>query len=205
MTLRIPRALAMLPFVAVLVGCATGLSPGLREGFTTDKLRAEGKSVVLLHTTLHEQRCDFVQAVLSQPNAEGHHVIGERLNIKSAYEFDQVPSQVMLSPGEYGIVELTCIRYRYRASVAAPVRERGSVWDGSGRVYERPIVSFKVGNGEVVDIGSLRMMRSPGVGRSGLTAVVAPIPDPLLQNLAAKNPELMKARISRPMVGGGPV
>src|SRR4051794_4084097 len=117
MTLRIPRALAALPFMAVLTACANGLSPGLREGFTADKLRQEGKSVVLLHTSLHEDRCDFVQVTLSQPNAEGRHVIGELLPIKSGFEFDKMPSQIMLAPGEYGIVNLTCLRGRARGGI----------------------------------------------------------------------------------------
>jgi hypothetical protein len=204
MTLRIPRALAALPFMAVLAGCANGLSPGLRDGFTADKLRQEGKSVVLLHTSLHGDRCDFVQVTLSQPNAEGRHVVGELLNVKSGFEFEKVPSQIMLAPGEYGIVSLTCVRGRGRGGISARFVDRGSVWDGSGRTYERPLAAFKVGAGEVVDIGSIRITRAATSPFPSGTAI-GPIPDEYLQNLAAKDPELMKARISRPMVGGGPV
>jgi hypothetical protein len=126
--------------------------------------------------------------------------------LKGLVDHDRVPSQIVLPAGEYGFVHFTCGRYRssqtYRARFAQ--QPRTSV-DGSGSLYDRPIVAFKVEPGEVVDIGSVRLSttRVGGIGLFGPTgnfaAGVTPIPEPWLRALAASKPNLFDARIIRPM------
>jgi hypothetical protein len=70
---------------------------------------------------------------------------------------------------------------------------------------ERSIATFRVGAGEVVDIGSLQVIEGE-IGKTvfgkpirGFAAAVTQIPEPWLQSLAENSPYLFKARILRPM------
>lgn len=65
-------------------------------------------------------------------------------------------------------------------------------------VYEKPIATFKVLPGEIVDIGSLRL--PGGVARDGdgrrkdaFIGVVTPTPDAVLKALAEKDPDFTGA------------
>ena len=73
------------------------------------------------------------------------------------------------------------------------------------KMYDRPIAIFKVGPGEVVDAGSLRVIERRGQATlfeptGSFSVTVTPTPDLLLQNLAERNPHLFKARVVRLMV-----
>jgi hypothetical protein len=195
----LPRRFRLLPLIALLTGCVTS---GTGEPFSLEKLRQEGKSVVLLHTSLHEQtgleRCDIITAVVSRPDASGRFPDGERITIKPPFDLRRIPSRMELPAGEYGIVHLDCHRKYFPAAYAGPVAVQGSRIDGSGRIYEKPLVRFKVGAGEVVDIGSATFP----VPVPGVVPKIGPIPEQLLQTLAESSPDLVKARTIRPMSPG---
>ena len=202
--------------MATLCGCVTAR---MGDDVAPEQLRAEAKAIVLLHTSLHEewqgpgitQRCTSIEALLAQPDASGRYVKGDRVVLRSSWasaDDRKLPSQIVLPAGDYGIVQLTCNMHRHTRNFNARVAQRGSILDGSGMIFEKPIASFKVGAGEVVDIGSLRLP-SRTLPKQGFfsdpkfefAAVVTPIPEPLLKSLEAANPRVFQSRIIRPMAG----
>jgi hypothetical protein len=134
---------------------------------------------------------------------------GETITLKGPFDLGKVPGQVVLPEGEHGIVGLSCNMYRRELNYRAHIVERGSILDGTGAVYERPIASFRVKAGEVSDIGSLQIAtgRLPNAGffgpRAGFVATAVPTPEPWLQNLAERSPQLYSARVVRPMIVPG--
>lgn len=190
------RFLFLLPLLATLGGCITAIASRAGTEAPIEKLRADSKSIVILHTSLHDERCDTITARLAKPDASGRYVWDELVTLKGMMDFaEKTPSEIVLPAGDYGIVQLRCsIPHRNRI-FNARVAERGSVLDGSGTIFERLIATFKVGAGEVVDIGSLRL---PSGGGKFLPVVTA-IPEPLLHNLATSRPDLYNARVVRPM------
>jgi hypothetical protein len=196
------RLLLLLPLVATLAGCVTTSARHI-DDTERERLRTENKSVVLLHTSLHDARCHLVQARLAQPDASGRWVHGDLVTLRGMYD-PQVPTVVTLPAGEYGIVQLMCMVGNKRSFFNTRVAQRGSVLDGSGMIWERPIATFKVGSGEVVDIGSLRLPTRPSSTGSPsepstFIGVVTPLPEACLNNLAIANPKLIQNRIIRPM------
>jgi hypothetical protein len=198
------RFLSLLPFAVALAGCVTTSARDIDDDARA-KLQAENKSVVLLHTSLHDARCHAIEALLAQRDASGRWVQHQRADLRGLYD-PQVPSVIKLAAGEYGIVQLMCMVGNRRNFFNARVAQRGSILDGSGAIWERPIATFKVGSGEVVDIGSLRLPTRPGASSGFLRrepdsfiGVVTPIPEAWLNNLAIANPKLTKDRIVRPM------
>ena len=195
------RFLATLPLMAALCGCVTA-----RQGddLPKEKLREDKKSIVLLHTSLHDANCGTIFASLAQPDESGRYVYvrGGSVALRAAFDEKNLPSQLVLPAGDYGIVNLSCSApYRNRVYNARVV-EQGRMFDRSGTVYEKPIATFKVGAGEVVDIGSLRLPSRPvsGSSRREFIGVVTAIPEPFLKNLAEKNPQLYQQRVVRPMM-----
>jgi hypothetical protein len=190
------RVLFLLPLLATLGGCMTAIASRADAEAPIAKLQAESKSIVLLHTSLHDERCDTISARLAKPNGAGRYVWDESVVLKGLMDFaEKTPSQIVLPAGEYGIVQLRCGLPRRNRIFNARVAVRGSILDNSGTTFERPIATFKVGVGEVVDIGSLRLP----TGRAGFIPVVTPIPEPWLNNLAISRPDLYKNRVVRPM------
>ena len=196
------RLLFLLPLAAALGGCMTVLSARQGDDLPQEKLRDDSKSIVLLHTSLHESYCLNISLTLAQQNAAGEWVKADTLNIKGQLDLAKLPSQFVLPAGEYGIVNVACLSPRIsRRAFIAKQLTRGSVWDGSRATFEKPFATFKVLPGEVVDIGSLRMPSTPQQYRvpGKFIAVVTAIPDDYLGNLAAKNPDLYQRRVTRPM------
>jgi len=192
-----PRLLVLVLALALatpLAGCSS-INARMGDGLPAEKLAADNKGIVLMHTSLHEQRCDTISAVLTQQDASGRWVRGENVILKGMLDLRKLPAQIVVPAGEYGFGELACTAYKRVHTYHARIAERGSIWDGSGRVYAKPFATFKVSPGEVVDIGSLRLP----VGRSGFVAVVTPIPEAWLATLAAENPSLYQARTVRLM------
>jgi len=189
------RALALALGLAIPLGGCTSINARMGDGLPAEKLAADNKAIVLLHTSLHEQRCDRIIATLAQQDESGRWVRGEDVTLKGMLDLRKLPAQIVLPAGEYGISELACHAYKRIHTYHARIAERGSIWTGSGRVYERPFATFKVSAGEVVDIGSVRVP----LARNGFVAVVTPIPEAWLATLAEENPSLHSTRILRPM------
>jgi hypothetical protein len=198
------KALPALFLVVLLSGCST-ISARQGDDLPQAKLREDNTSIVLLHTSLHDN-CGLIEMTLAQRDAAGQWVRGdERMTIKGVIDAQKLPSQFVLPAGEYGIVRLMCRtgypQRTYRVKQLTP----GSVWDGSGATYDKPMATFKVLPGEVVDVGSLRlpitqMGQRYGGGATGeFVGVVTTIPEVYLQNLAAKNPDIYQRRVTRPM------
>lgn len=209
--------LGSLSIVLLLGGCLTAGSPTDGGVVPVEKLRAGNKSIVIVHTSLHDRpylsRCAVITAVLAHRDGSGQYVAGQTVTLKGHLDLKQVPSRVELAAGEYGIVRVTCINPRgdssnYTARVAKP----GNIIDGSGAIYDQPFAQFAVAPGEVVDIGSLRLASRPGpppttlaeslrpgAPPSAFIGVVTPIPEVWLSNLAQEEPGLFAARVVRPM------
>jgi hypothetical protein len=205
------RLIALLLIIVPLGGCLTTGSPTGGGAVPVEKMRAERKSIVVVHTSLHNQqglaRCDSIQATLAQANAEGQYVMGQTITLKAPFDLKQIPSRVEVPAGEYGIVRLACGHPRGNSSYFnARVAKRGSIIDGSGAIFEKPFAQFTVAPGEVVDIGSLRLPSrgnpTPTFGgpRGFFIPIVTPIPDEWLKNLAEEDPNIYAARVVRPMI-----
>jgi hypothetical protein len=211
------QRLAALLLVAIgLGGCLTTGSPTGGGALPVEKLRAENKSIVIVHTALHDlpylSRCNTITAVLAQRDETGQYAGGQWVTLKAPLDLKQVPSRIELPAGEYGIVGVACGNPRGGSTnYYARVAKRGSIIDGTGAVYEKPIAEFRVDPGEVVDIGSLRLARAPrspptlaerlapGGPPGAFVGVVTPIPAAWLKNLAEEDPKLFAARVVRPM------
>jgi hypothetical protein len=189
------RFLLLLPLMAALGGCVTTSSSG--------DVADSNTSTVLLHTSLHDANCFGISMTLTQKDEAGRWVPGKVVTAKGPFEAQQMPSQIVLPPGEYGIANLYCAA-RKRA-FGARIADRPTFWDRSRPVvYEKPIATFKVLPGEVVDIGSLRLPGGvatdrDGVRKSVFIGVVTPMPEAVLRAFAEKDPELYRRRVSRPM------
>ena len=104
-----------------------------------------------------------------------------------------------LPPGRYGIIALNCPRETYTAKLS----ERRDIFLGLGDIYDKPIATFEVNAGEVVDIGHLELI----TGRSGawgarsykFAAVATPMAPAVLQKLAENYPDIYAARVTRLM------
>jgi hypothetical protein len=203
------RSVASVLMVISLCGCVTTGSPTVDGSVPVERLRAQDKSIVIVHTSLHDQqyssRCDMITATLAQRDESGQFVGGQKVTLKALLDLKQVPSRIELPAGEYGIVELNCVRSPRPVAYRAQIAKRGSIFDGSGATYVRPIAQFKVEPGEVVDIGSLRLPARFGVPRAlgapsgSFMAVVTSIPEVWLKNLAEDEPALYRARVTRQM------
>ena len=197
------RHFILLPFLAAgLAGCVTA-SPRVEEGELA-KLQAEGSGIVLIHTSLNDFDPAHVAVTLARPDGPGRYAVWRQgVPIKFTLDSTKIPGQLRLPAGEYGIVELFSVdRRESRRFKARDVKLEGALLN---KVYERPLATFKIGPGEVVDIGSLRVAETRREttlsGRTGGFAVkVTDMPEPLLRNLAEHNPHLFKARVVRPMV-----
>jgi hypothetical protein len=211
------QRLVVLLLVAVgLGGCLTTGSPTGGGAVPVEKLRAENKSIVIVHTSLHDRsslaRCDTITGFLAPRDADGKYIFGQRITLKAPFDLKQIPSRIELPAGAYGIVGLSCGHPRGNSSsYMARATKSGSIIDGGGTVYEKPIAQFTVAPGEVVDIGSLRLTsvpRStptlaerlrPGGPPGAFLGVVSTIPEAWLKNLAEEDPKLFEARVVRLM------
>jgi hypothetical protein len=165
---------------------------------TLDELRAQNKGMILFDTPLH---CSELNAVVGHPDAEGHYVAGETIDLVSIYYLNGEPSQVVLPAGDYGLVLISCPWGRTTQNFSAREIKRGIPLLGGHSVYEQPIVKFSVEPGEIVDIGSLNLPNSSGFfgfGRS-FGAYVRPISEAKLQAFASHKPNLYAHLIHRPM------
>jgi hypothetical protein len=196
------RALILFSFVIVaLGGCATA-SPKIDDGELAS-LKAEGKGIVLIHTTLNDIESENVSVTLARPDGAGRYRVWRAgVPIKFSLDSSKVPGQLKLPAGEYAIVELHAVDLREnRHFTAQDPKLEGMLLT---KVYERPIALIKVESGEVVDVGSLRVIEGRRettlLGqKSGFTVSVTQMPEPMLRNLAERNPILFNARVTRPM------
>ena len=190
------RGFLWLSLSVMIAGCATNATfvPPTTE---VRKLAEDNKGIVLLYTSLHDESCTILKALLAKPQPSGRYAETEWINLKFVNDRPKVPTQVILAAGDYGIVAFECrgARNRIYASRKVPFDLSGS--------YERPIATFNVQAGEVVDIGNLqlpsRLVGPWGWRRPLFNAVVTPIPETWLQNLAASNPNIHSARVTRLM------
>ncbi len=195
------QAVRLLCLSFIVSGCALN-STYVQKTTQIEKLGADNKGIVILHTSLHDGACDTVQARLAQPDAAGRYVAGELINLKLLIHRPKLPSQITLPAGDYGFVALKCDRAYANRFYTARVAQAGNILDGSGAIYEQLIATFTVGPGEVVDIGSLQLpSRSTAAlwGPNLFNAVLVPIPEPWLQTLATTNPKLYSMRVTRLM------
>ena len=202
------RFVIWLPIAAVLGGCATSGAPLTADPVSAERLQAQQKGVVIVHTSMHDQVCQTITALLAQPNEAGQFVSGPTVTLRHPFAVKQAPGNFEVPAGEYGFVHLRCQTGNQGRNYNARIAKRGSVLDGTKTIYEAPIAKFTVRPGEVVDIGSLRLpsrpIRATGLfqaPKSEFMAIITPMPDEWLKKLAEAEPELYKARIVRPMMG----
>ncbi len=186
-----------------LGGCMGTLSSSEGTGADLTRLAETGSGVIVAHTSLHDEGCREVTASLAKRVVSGRAIdIGRTVALKRASDPAGRPGHAVLPAGEYGIVRFTCEGRDGTRVFAAETVEPGSVVDGVGTVYAAPLVTFRVGAGEIVDGGSVRLA---GAG-DGFSVKVARMPEAVLQNLPTSYAAFSSARVDRPMtVPGGTV
>jgi hypothetical protein len=196
------RTLLWLPLAAALAGCVTTSS-----GTGSDAVRAEDQSTVLIHTSLHDAGCFGISMTLAQKDEQNRWVPRTNkpvVNLSILYGDTRAPSSVLLPPGEYGIVNFYCAAKK--RAFAARIATKPTFWDRNiPLTYEKPIATFKVLPGEVVDIGSIKLPGGIGRDKDGnrkevFIGVVTPTPEAALRALAEKSPDYYARRVIRPMV-----
>ena len=187
---------------AGLGGC---LGAGAPVGLTDARSLAEtGSGVLLVHTSLHEEGCREVTASLAKPVMSGRSIdIGRTVPLKGSSDPATRPGAAVLPAGEYGIVRFTCEGPDGTRVFAAKQVEAGSFMDGSGAVYEAPLATFRVGPGEIVEGGSVRLAAAGTSGR--VSVAIAPMPEGWLQSVPSRYASFAGARVARPLgVPGAP-
>jgi hypothetical protein len=187
--------------VTAAIGGCTAFDARTGSELTPQTLTAESRGIVIIHTSLHEDRCQTITGTVARRDAAGYYSATESITLKAMLNLEQLPGQIVLPAGDFAIASLRCGQPYANKAYAT----RTSQKDGHS-VYEKPLATFKVNAGEVVDVGSLRIAaagRTPGFISSSLFRTsVTPIPEVWLANLAAKDPRIHSARVSRPMEAG---
>ena len=199
----------VLLLVTFLSGCASATAiPKIDDGEVA-KLKNDNNAIVLLHPTLSGSTPAQVMITLARPNTRGQYEVVRSWLLKLPQDSAQLPGQITLPAGHYGIVELKAldeINYAARKGRRREYIARNMTLEGPllTKVYERPIATFTVEAGEVVDIGNIQVIDGPTqqglFDQKGSFAVkVGPMPEALLKNLADRSPALAKARVMRTM------
>jgi hypothetical protein len=200
------RPALVIVLACVIAGCATNYT-GISDGESVlDTLRAEKKGLVLIHTSLNDQRCAQVLATVAHPDASGRHVGGEEIALKRILNRANAPIEVHLPAGDYGIVGLECRAGNVLRTFGMRATERGNILTGEGAIYDHPIATFSVHAGEFVDVGSLQLpLRSTGTffQPGEFSAYVVPNGETVVQELAAKKPLVYAHLVRRLMVTPG--
>jgi hypothetical protein len=197
---RVTKAVSAALASLALGGCLGTFSSADRSAPDLARLAEQGSGVLVAHTSLHDEGCREVTATLAKPVMSGRSIdIGRTVTLKGRSHPAATPGYAVLPAGEYGVVRFTCERPGGSRVYAAAVVEPGS-GDGIGTVYASPLVTFRIGPGEVVDTGSVQLTGPPGE-RFGVA--VARIPDAWIQNLPAAYAALAGTRVVRPMAVPG--
>jgi hypothetical protein len=197
------RCLLLLPLLAP-AGCQS-ISARVGQEFSLEEMRAKGNALVLFHTTLHTTGCMQITLSLAQPDGQGRWARGEQVTVKGMFDMEPQPSQMILPPGEYGIVHLTCHLIKEQYNYVSRMVQRPNPYENKPALYDQPFATFRVSAGEVVDIGSLTLVTGEGVNAQGrwqsvFFGVARPIPERFAANFAAKHPGIYNMRVVRPMV-----
>jgi hypothetical protein len=194
------KAFSVALLSAALGGCMGTFSSADRAGPDLARLAETGSGVLVAHTSLHDG-CREVTAALAKGVVSGRSIdIGRTVTLKSRSDPATMPGYAVLPAGEYGIVRFTCEGRGGTRVFAAPTVEHGSNGDGIGTVYAAPLVTFRVGPGEIVDAGSVRLTGRPD---EHFSVSVAKMPEAWLQNLPSAYSALSGARVVRPMTVPG--
>ena len=185
----------------VLTGCASVRTQLTDSVATLDELRAQNKGIVLIDTdaSLH---CMEMNAQVGHPDADGHYVQGDWINLKSIYYLNGEPSQHIFPAGDYALVHIVCSQGNKTSDFVARPFKQGNLLNGELTVYDRPIVTFSVRPGEIVDVGNLELPSSGGGLfdlRSSFAPYVTPISASKLQAFASHKPALYAHLVHRPM------
>jgi hypothetical protein len=192
------RTIALLPLSLALAGCLgneTTVKPTVRG----DDFRTENKGIVLVSTSMNDMKCNSTAAKVARPDEQGRYASAETISLTNVFiNKATVPSQIVLPAGRYAFVALYCHRPYANRTFVARVTDKRNIWDGTGEIYDKPIATFEVNAGEVVDIGYLDL-GPPILGKKGFTAIARPTPEPMLAALAESHPDLHKSRLTRLM------
>jgi hypothetical protein len=206
------RHIALFLLFATLSACAgVTASPTVEQGELA-QLSRDNSGIVLIHATINGRAPNQVGVSLARRGESGRYVVWRSgVPIKFPQDSGAVPGQLKIPAGEYAIVEVNALDLGVVISTTRQFRAPNMKYEGALLIpsYERPIARFTVGPGEVVDVGSLQITEGRRESllfetQGNFTANVAPTPEPLLRNLAARNPNLYKARVVRTMTRPGP-
>jgi hypothetical protein len=168
-------------------------------------LRGENKGIALMFYSMPTGFfCVFPRMQLAHQIGGGRYMADDEINLinspaESVTWTKALPSILVMPPGRYGIVSISCSGGNRTAMYSAKMTERKNIFTATGNIYDTPIVEFTVRTGEVADIGLLQIHST---GRETFNASVAPMPEQQLRNLAEFRSDLYKAKVSRPMVRG---
>ena len=199
----------------MLGGCAGGSIVTKATESEISKLKAENNAIILFYTSLHDDEAAYVQATFARPDGKGRYVGWRGFMLKNRSESSGLPVQLKIPAGDYAIVELGSSRVTQQAfgrrvdNNEYRSQDPGVDIGSLHKAWDRPITTFKVEAGEVVDLGNIHVLQGPTqpgallglVPPKGSFAVkVGPMPEQVLKNLAERNPDLARARIVRTMV-----
>ncbi|GGH31270.1 hypothetical protein GCM10007036_42370 [Alsobacter metallidurans] len=173
-------------FAALAAGCQVD------DKITASQLMATDKGVVVFYAAFADQECSIIDLKLAkqEPDSKGW-VLNHGLHHEQRVFTKDTAGVNPLPAGEWGIVEFECSGYRQKTRLTA----KQLSWAFRHVVYERPIATFSVQPGEVVNIGMLKAIRAGGVGISQ----VAEIPDGVLREFRERFPTLNERMTTRLM------
>ena len=194
------RFLSISLLCLAVAGCASA-SPTRTESDVA-RLTSDKGGIVLMRVDVAGRPATAAVA-LARREDDGRYRQFRVAYLKFASDRPDMAGQIELEAGEYGIVQAGTTGGR-KANVFSDGEQKS---DGlfNRYYYDRPIVTFRVGPGEVVDIGSLRLIEGPRARpgsdeKNQFGAEVGPLPRAVLEDLEKHNPHLFKRRIVRPMV-----
>lgn len=208
------KKIGLLGFLSVaLSACAANELKPAPTASQVGQLQSEGKGIVLIYTSLHAAGCRIVDAKIARPDSTNRYTSVQLYHLNAGdmrmlFNDKNLPAEVALPAGRYGIVGLECNTPGIKRSYYAKLTERNDILTGAGNVYERPLAVFDVQPGEVVDVGKLVVGNArPSTDRSlfgsktgSFAVAVAPMPEPVVRNFQEKRPELYEKRVTRLMV-----
>jgi hypothetical protein len=186
------------------VGAGTLTGGVVSDTIDLNQLKAENKAVAFIHAVHNNSGCGTISLEFGQSKGIGGvYALKERYVIKSFYNATELPSQLELSAGEHHIVSVTC-RNGARYSIVSA----GSATSGffmKETIYLRPIASFTLQAGEVVNVGSIQMssLMVEGLNRGSAGIVITDLPAPMLQEIKTQRPNLAAVMQTRFMVKVG--
>jgi hypothetical protein len=193
------RLAAMMAACAVVCGACSGVTPGqvvsANYGASAGSLGTVVFAINRRGTVCPKPSVIFGRLEGAEFVKAGYAEMG---NTMFGYEHAKA---ITMPPGEYHVVQVSCIDGRFISSLGKPKVEQliGPLKTQSDK-FERSFGSFKIERaGEVVNIGFIEMNQS-GLFDGGPPLSVKDLPPAAMTQLQSTNADLVNKMVSRPLV-----